>query len=234
MNSNIPKIIIQTGFSINNDSDSKNHIIELNPGYKYEYYNNNDCINFIKKHFNSDVLSAFNKLKPGAFKADIFRYCYLYINGGIYIDLDLLPKIPFDDLIINNVDFISCLENRSNRKIDGIYQAFIACKKKIDFFKTAIDKIVVHTNNNYYPEKLHSDIWIDILSITGPVLLYNSINFEKRPNCGKTSINNINIYLYSFNGDIYDLNKNLIIKNGIKYSQCNSYSHLFKKKDIYN
>ena len=133
MNSNIPKIIMQTGYAKKNDSTYKEKIIKMNPSYKYKYYNNNDCINFLKKFFPQCVTKAFNKLKPGAFKADLFRYCYLYIKGGIYIDLDLVPLKPLDEILVSNADFISCLENRPGRHKNGIYQAFIACKKKNRF-----------------------------------------------------------------------------------------------------
>ena len=42
---------------------------------------------FIKSHFSKRVLYAYDKLIPGAFKADLWRYCIIYINGGIYIDI---------------------------------------------------------------------------------------------------------------------------------------------------
>ncbi len=195
LSNTIPKVIMQTGYLKNYQSDSKQKIIDMNPSFKYEYYNNNDCIDFLKKYFPQDVTIAFNKLRPGAFKADLFRYCYLYINGGVYIDLDLIPTISLDKILVNDADFISCLENRPNTTINGIYQGFIACKKHINFLKTAIDTIVYYTKINYYPRQPQSDEWINILSITGPVLLYNSINFKTRPSCGYIDINNISIFL---------------------------------------
>ena len=233
-NSKIPKIIIQTGYAEKNESNSKKKIIEMNPEFKYEYYNDNECIDFLKNNFPEDVTLAFHKLKPGAFKADLFRYCYLYINGGVYLDLDLLPHKPLKEILVSNADFISCLENRPNRSINGIYQGFMACKKGLDFLKRAIDTIVHYTKINYYPLKQESDIWINILAITGPVLLYNSMNFEKRPPCGYSKLNDVDIFLYSYNQQIFDLNNVEIIKNNIPYVQNNSYEELFKQKKIYN
>ena len=34
----------------------------------------------------------FKDLKIGAHKADFFRYCILYIYGGIYIDIKIFPQ----------------------------------------------------------------------------------------------------------------------------------------------
>ena len=45
------------------------------------------CREFIKVNFNPLVLKAYDTLIPTAYKADLFRLCVLYINGGIYGDL---------------------------------------------------------------------------------------------------------------------------------------------------
>jgi len=234
LNISIPKVIIQTGFSEINTSKNKNKIITENPEYTYKYYNNTDCINFINKNFSYNVVKAFNKLKPGAFKADLFRYCYLFINGGVYIDLDICPEKPLNEIIIKDTHFVSCLEDRPNRNINGIYQGFIASVKNLEFYKIAINKIVINTEIEYYPKNISSDIWINILSITGPVLLYNSMNFIKRPCLGINNVKNIIIYLYKFNEDIFNLNKERILTNRVYFTRCNDYAALYKKKDIYN
>ena len=236
----IPKIIMQIGTHLKHyDSPAKKNIIKNNPEYKYEYYNNNDCISFIDKHFSHDVTKAFNKLKPGAFKADLFRYCYLYINGGVYIDLDMIPDKPLNKILIDNIDFISCLEGRPKRNINGISIGFIACIKNLNFFKTAINKIVYYTKIEYYPKKIASDKWISILSITGNVLLYDSMDFKERPPFGYNHLNGISIYLYKFNGHVVNSANRRIIKNGIPYigdrrDKSNNYSTLFMAKNIYN
>ena len=42
------------------------------------------CRDFIQKHFNMETLWAFDKLKPGAYKADLWRYCpYTYMEEHI-------------------------------------------------------------------------------------------------------------------------------------------------------
>jgi mannosyltransferase OCH1-like enzyme len=58
-----------------------------NPEFEYHFYDDNQCREYIKDNFNKDVLHAFDKLIPGAFKADLWRYCILYKKGGIYLDI---------------------------------------------------------------------------------------------------------------------------------------------------
>ena len=61
---------------------------DKNTNYSYFLFDNNDCIDFIKKHFDEKVYNAYSRIIPGAFKADLWRYCVLYIYGGIYVDID--------------------------------------------------------------------------------------------------------------------------------------------------
>ena len=62
-----------------------------NPDFECEIYNKNDCIQFLEDYFDEDVQNAYNKIIPGAFKADLMRYCILYKKGGIYLDAKMKP-----------------------------------------------------------------------------------------------------------------------------------------------
>ncbi len=42
---------------------------------------------FIDKHYDREVLKAFDTLRPYAYKADLGRYCLLHTLGGVYSDL---------------------------------------------------------------------------------------------------------------------------------------------------
>ena len=105
----IPKILYKTGKWEEKDlpKEYKNiftQIIKDNPEYKIKYYDNELCRKFIKDNFPQDVLIAFDTLKPGAYKADLFRYCILYKNGGVYGDLPQEYLVPLSELIDNKND----------------------------------------------------------------------------------------------------------------------------------
>jgi hypothetical protein len=79
----IPKTIIQTHDFINDNLEKtiksiKNHT----PEYDYVFFNEDDRQEYIKNNFDEIVLKAYDKLIPKAFKADLFRYCYIYKEGG--------------------------------------------------------------------------------------------------------------------------------------------------------
>ena len=49
-------------------------IKNLNPKFNYFLFDDNDCREFIRLNFRPDVLNAYDRLIPGAYKADLWRY----------------------------------------------------------------------------------------------------------------------------------------------------------------
>jgi hypothetical protein len=60
---------------------------EFHPELSIELSDDSDCIKFIFGHFPQVVGETFNKLEQGAHKADLWRYCKLYVLGGFYCDI---------------------------------------------------------------------------------------------------------------------------------------------------
>lgn len=77
----------------------RDHIQKLNPTYQIILYDDDDMDTFIKKHFDDFTYKCYKQLNVGAAKADFWRYCILYINGGVYLDMDATIIRPLDELI---------------------------------------------------------------------------------------------------------------------------------------
>jgi mannosyltransferase OCH1-like enzyme len=147
-----------------------------NPEFEYHLYDDNDCIEFIKNHFNPDVLWAFQNLIPGAYKADLWRYCILYINGGIYIDIKYKCINEFK---------LKCFLDKEYYVLDrydifygskkGIYNGLMICKPNNPLLFKLINRVVYNVKNKFYG--------INSLNPTGPVLF--AYMYEKY-------VNNIN------------------------------------------
>ena len=60
-----------------------------NPDIEFKLYTDNDMDVYIKENFDNLTYTAYKKINPkyGAALADFFRYCVLYIDGGIYLDI---------------------------------------------------------------------------------------------------------------------------------------------------
>jgi hypothetical protein len=92
----------------------------LNPDYSIEVSLDADCIYFLKTHFNDYVADLFKTIPEGMYKADLWRLCKLYIEGGVYADVDLVPYVDLDSLD-KDVTFYTCLGLGG----ESIFQAFM-------------------------------------------------------------------------------------------------------------
>jgi mannosyltransferase OCH1-like enzyme len=79
-----------------------------NPEFDHYLYDDADCREFIKSEFEPDVLEAYDQLVPGAYKADLWRYCVLYKTGGIYLDIKFRcePGFSLLELTDDNESFV--------------------------------------------------------------------------------------------------------------------------------
>jgi mannosyltransferase OCH1-like enzyme len=146
-----------------------NYIKANNPAFNYYLFDDNDCREFIKNNFDNNVLNAFDSLIPGAYKADLWRYCVLYKNGGIYLDIKYKPMTRFK--------FINLIEKEHwvlDADKNGIYNALMVCSPGNNILLEAIKQIVINVKNRYYGNAS--------LEPTGPLLLAKYFNREQKNN----------------------------------------------------
>jgi mannosyltransferase OCH1-like enzyme len=115
---------------------------------------------FIQKHFTSDVADAFTTLLPGAYKADLWRLCILYVHGGYYMDIKLSPVKHFRLIELSEDEHF--VLDRPTYCLH-IYNALMVCKANNPFLFHCIRQIVHNVRIRYYGNS--------ILSPTGPELL---------------------------------------------------------------
>jgi len=168
VNNNIPLDIYQTWFTKNLPPGMINSINKLkkdNPEFTFYLFDDNDCKTFIKDNFGIKVYDAFENLIPGAYKADLWRYCILYKKGGIYIDIKFhTNNFNLIQLTDNNY-FVKDRDGYWEVNKIGIYNGFIISKPKNPIFLNCINDIVKNVNAGY--KGLNS------LHPTGPGLLGN-------------------------------------------------------------
>ena len=221
----IPLNIYQTWHSKNLPESMKNavnKIIKYNPEFNYKLYDDDDCRNFIKENFDTNVLNAFDCLKPGAYKADLWRYCILYKNGGIYLDIKYEA--------VNNFKFINLIEKEHwvlDLDKNGIYNALMVCKSNNKILLQAINTVVSNVKNKFYG--------LSPLHPTGPLMLANFFTQSEK--------NNFNMYheIYKsvknrfilFNGFIIFKSYSSYLEEHNKYLKVPYYSTLWNNHDIY-
>lgn len=168
----IPKNIFQTFHHSNFNPAFQNIVDEFkndNPSFNYQFFTNEECSEFIKTNFSGKIYNAYTRIKPGALKADLWRYCILYEFGGFYIDIDMVSLNGLDRFISKDIDFVSPIDlNLGDLEYHNIFNAFIGCIPKHPIMKNAIDIII-----NYVEEEV---LPYNIMNFTGPGCLGISVN----------------------------------------------------------
>ena len=151
-NQKIPKKIFQT-WSKNELSkemyDSVMTILNRNQEYDYYFYDDNDCRKFIEDNFSEQVLQAYDNLVPGAYKADLWRACILYVHGGAYFDCKAILNYPIKTFLKPNVSCLLCTDLFQ----DNIYNAIVMSVPKNNYLLEIIKSITeTSLNGKYLPE----------------------------------------------------------------------------------
>eukprot|EP00931_Biecheleriopsis_adriatica_P074240 TRINITY_DN48344_c0_g1_i1.p1 TRINITY_DN48344_c0_g1~~TRINITY_DN48344_c0_g1_i1.p1 ORF type:complete len:374 (-),score=58.21 TRINITY_DN48344_c0_g1_i1:24-1145(-) len=71
----------------------------LNPRYEHELHDTSDMRRFIAEHFHQTFLRIFDSLGQYQQRSDLWRLCYLYIRGGVYVDAGYAPLAPLSAFI---------------------------------------------------------------------------------------------------------------------------------------
>jgi len=166
------------------------------PNFEHFLFDDEDCRNFIEKYFDKEVVDAFDSLIPGAYKADLWRYCVLYIYGGIYLDIKYQVVEGFRLIALTEKEHF--VRDKKIADIYGIYNGVMVCKPNNPILLECINEIIKNSRNNFYG--------LNSLQPTGPQLLskfikdkdvdlYPHFFKEKNNNEKNIIVNEKNVYL---------------------------------------
>jgi mannosyltransferase OCH1-like enzyme len=203
------------------------HNKEICRNCKFIFYDDNDCDKLIQNNFNDEIYNTYKKINPvyGAMRADFFRYCVLYLYGGIYIDIKSKINIPIFK-IINKEDRCILDIPRSNlepwrENLPTYEQWLLIFQSQHPYLLSMINLMYKYINEKYIPSSINGIILSTkgkILNITGPdafskavnnYIFYNSIIHRK---VDYTSFSSLN---HSIN-----YKKMYKINNKKHYSEC--------------
>lgn len=93
-------------------------LIELNPDWDVQFSDDEQIETYLKQNLSK---SDYNLISPTHIiqKTDIWRLIKMYIEGGLYIDLDRLYNIPLKNIIDENVTCVlpTCLDHGFSQDI---------------------------------------------------------------------------------------------------------------------
>lgn len=71
-------------------------------GFEIQVFDDNSAREFIRVHLGSRYVDAFDKCYHPSMKSDYFRYSYIFVKGGFYIDADdVYNGLPIDQLFLD-------------------------------------------------------------------------------------------------------------------------------------
>ena len=196
---------------------------KIHPRFEHHLFDEIDCHEFIKANFDNDVLHAYECLIPSSYKSDLWRFCVLYIHGGIYFDIKFQCVNGFRFIALTEKEyFVRDLETSGGGTLTGL----IAVKPGNEIMHKCIRQIVENVQNNFYGE--------NCLEPTGPNLLGKYLTKEAKMNL---ELYFANIKIQNTIDEWFIVFNNVIILRqykGYRYEQIKKhYSLLWNERNIY-
>ena len=203
---------------------------EKNPGYEHTLYSGKDCEAYITKQFDEKILKTYLKLKPYAYRADLFRILLVYNEGGWYSDSKQVCYEPIDKLQIGR-DFVGSLDASINPNC--LFNGFFGSVPKHPILKKCIDMIVFNVEHEHYG--------LDCLYPTGPGLFMQCAvdyirKYPEKCLIGRHIIDNQKQSFICFDKQVFIKHKYNSPSIGGIYSDIsggNNYGELWRTWDIY-
>jgi len=119
------------------------------------------CKVFLEKYYGSKAVEIFNNFNYGAYKADFWRYCMLYVFGGYYFDIKTNFQKHIDEIFTDKRPntWYTVLATPTNKST--IYNGIIATPPFNKILKNAITYILYNqhpspSNYRVFCKKLYS------------------------------------------------------------------------------
>nr|QBK91542.1 MAG: glycosyltransferase [Pithovirus LCPAC302] len=169
----IPKIIMQTWKTKDIPEKwaiSPKSIKKYMPDWKYVLMTDKDNRRFIKKHF-PDFLETYDGFEYNIQKADSIRYAWLYIHGGIYMDLDFEMQHSLDEFFKSDSEVYLVSSGNIGSYITN---SFMASKPRCNLWLEMIEAMKKPGLSWYHMGK-----HMKVMLITGPIMLTHVIKKSK-------------------------------------------------------
>jgi hypothetical protein len=167
----IPKLLIQTSPNHKPDPVLRRHLVaQLGPGWAYRYFTDADIL----EYFRNNPLVGFENIErrwhampSGPLKADLFRYYFLYVNGGVFLDYDAMIYTGISEYC-EQYDLFSVVTNDAK-----MFNGFVGCRPLSPIMQTM----------------LHDAYWVNVVVLSNRHhLLLENMNKIVRGHTGSEKI----------------------------------------------
>jgi mannosyltransferase OCH1-like enzyme len=167
----VPKRIFQTWKSKTDLPENfafwRRSFLDKNPGYEFDLWDDTDNRAFIARYF-PWFLRTYDAYPAEIYRADMVRYFYLYMFGGLYADLDTQCLKPLDKVLDRSGIVLGRLGTNPNLE-HSIPNAIMASTPREEFWLFVIGRAMVEAEKPRRPE-----------AMTGPSLLKKAVDSYRR------------------------------------------------------
>jgi alpha 1,6-mannosyltransferase len=162
--------------------------ISQNPEYHAEFFTDQSADEFVQGRYKDrpDIVNTYMALTIPILKVDLFRYLLLYVEGGIWFDLDATCEgIPIDDWVPEGVDPDLVVgwefDGGYHFEFDRQFTTWTVLAKKEVQHLLATAEDVVHaiadlaSANNVTISQLNMEMVGDVVELTGPKRFAKSV-----------------------------------------------------------
>lgn len=133
--------------------------------FSYNLFDQKTADEFIDEHFDDRALAAFRRCAIPAMQADFFRYCALYVHGGVYVDADTANPGGLNDFVSKNVRGI--LMQRQRRVANDFLYVAAAGD---ELFRVVIEQAIRNVE-----DEISNNVW----KVTGPGIMTKLFHDEE-------------------------------------------------------
>lgn len=171
----VPRVFVTVGKD-GEPTDSYFVNSRANPSFSSLYFDDQSAFEFVRERCGSRAAAAYACLIPAAFRADLFRFCFLHSSGGVYADSDHYFIRPIEQIVsmcseatVGHDSFrYNAEDTQQKHPMNGFQMKILAGVASHPVWKCMIDGIVKHVEDRYMPE-------LD-LAFSGPILLHTCVS----------------------------------------------------------
>ena len=197
-------------------------IVRNNPEMQVHLYDETECRAFIQTHFQKDIVDAYDTLIPCSYKSDLWRFCILYIYGGVYVDIKYAPMNGFRFIGLTDKEYFV-----RDADPENVYTALIVTMPRNGKLLQCIHQIVENVKTRFYGTCP--------LEPTGPKLLkrYFTPNEKENMKLCHAYQENINKYFIVYQDRIILQFYQYYREEQARYQKKKRYFILWLEKKIY-
>jgi hypothetical protein len=190
----IPKTLIQTAKNYDalppEIKENISRLTSLNPDWACVFFDDAQMKSYLRENLEPHEWELLQEVNPryGVVLADIFRYLFIYKEGGVYLDVKSTAMMPLSEVIDPDAAFVvSQWPNKIGQRYPGyglhpelanvpggeFQQWCVMAEARHPFLKAVIERVFENIKS-YTPSQFGTDAY-SVLRVSGPIAFTQAI-----------------------------------------------------------